>query len=74
MFVATFFLMTAATYLTTKRLWMFYALLPWALAVCYSRPILRVHTPIDITVGGLQGLVVGLVAWVIARTLIRRFA
>jgi phosphatidylglycerophosphatase B len=74
MFFATFLLMIAATYLTTKRLWMFYALLPWALAVCYSRPILRVHTPTDIMLGGLQGLVVGFVAWVVARALIRRFA
>ena len=74
MFFATFFLTMAATYLTSKRLWMFYALLPWALAVCYSRPILRVHTPTDITLGGLQGLAVGLVAWAVARTLIRRFA
>lgn len=74
MFLATFLLMIAATYLTTKRLWMFYVLLPWALAVCYSRPILRVHTATDITLGGLQGLVVGLVAWAVARTLFRRFA
>ncbi len=69
---ATFFLMIAVTYLTTKRLWVFYALLPWALAVCYSRTILRLHTPTDITVGGLQGLVVGLIAWAIARKLIQR--
>jgi membrane-associated phospholipid phosphatase len=74
MFFATFFLTIAVTYLTTKRLWIFYVLLPWALVVCYSRPILRVHTPADITVGGLLGLVVGLVAWVVARILIRRFA
>jgi membrane-associated phospholipid phosphatase len=74
MFFATFFLMIAATYLTTKRLWMFYALLPWALAVCYSRSILRVHTPIDISVGGLLGLAVGLVAWAVARALIRRLS
>ena len=74
MFFATFFLMIAATYLTTKKLWMFYALLPWALAVCYSRSILRVHTPIDISVGGLLGLAVGLVAWAVARTLIRRLS
>lgn len=72
MFFTTFFLAIAATYLPTKRLWMFYSLLPWALAVCYSRPILRVHTPTDITLGGLQGLAVGLVAWATARMLIRR--
>jgi membrane-associated phospholipid phosphatase len=35
---------------------------------------LRVHTPVDITIGGLQGLVLGLMAWAIARMLIRRFA
>jgi phosphatidylglycerophosphatase B len=73
MFFATFLLSLAATYLTTRRLWLFYVLLPWALAVCYSRPILGVHTPADITVGGLEGLAVGLVAWAIARILIRRF-
>jgi phosphatidylglycerophosphatase B len=74
MFIATFFLMIAVTYLTSKRLWLFYLLLPWALAVCYSRPILRVHTPADITVGSFQGLAVGLLAWAITRSLIRRFA
>ncbi len=73
MFVATFFLLSGATCLTTKRFWLFYALLPWALAVCYSRPILRVHTPMDITVGGLQGVVVGFAAWTVFRALIRRF-
>jgi phosphatidylglycerophosphatase B len=72
MFFATFFLTVGATYLATKRLWMFYALLPWAAAVCYSRSILRVHTPSDITVGGLLGLGVGILAWAIARTLIGR--
>lgn len=74
MFLATFYLLIAATYVTTKRLWMFYALLPWALAVCYSRSILRVHTPADISVGGILGLAVGLVAWALARTLIRRLS
>lgn len=72
MFLATFFLMSGATCITTKRFWLFYALLPWALAVCYSRPILRVHTPTDITIGGLQGLVVGFVAWAVFRALMRR--
>ncbi|MFW5425861.1 MAG: phosphatase PAP2 family protein [Methylophagaceae bacterium] len=74
MFIATFFLMLANTLITSKRRWLFYALLPWALAVCYSRPILRVHTPFDITVGGFQGLVLGFVAWLIARWLIIKFS
>jgi hypothetical protein len=74
MLFATFLLAISATYLATKRRWLFYALLPWALAVYYSRPILRVHTPTDITIGGLEDLVLGLMAWAIARMLIRRFA
>lgn len=76
MFIATFFLMLSASLLTSKRRWFFYALLPWALTVCYSRPILRVHTPLDITIGGLQGLILGCIAWLIVRSLInsgRRF-
>ena len=73
-FFATFFLMLAATYLSLSRLWFFYTLLPWALAVCYSRSILRVHTPMDISIGGLQGLLLGLLAWAVARTLLRRFS
>lgn len=73
MFFATFFLLLATTYLNTKRRWLFYALLPWALAVCYSRPILRVHTPVDITIGGFQGLVIGFIAWAVATALIQKF-
>ena len=72
MFFASFLLALAATYLTTKRVWLFYLMLPWALAVCYSRPILRVHTPTDIAFGGLQGLAVGLLAWVVTWVLIRK--
>ncbi|MEE9356846.1 phosphatase PAP2 family protein [Candidatus Vondammii sp. HM_W22] len=53
-FFATFLLMIGTTYLSIKRLWLFYFLLPWALAVCYSRPILRLHTPAGISIGGLQ--------------------
>jgi phosphatidylglycerophosphatase B len=73
MFFATFFLMLAATYVSSSRLWLFYALLPWALAVCYSRSVLRVHTPMDITIGGLQGLLLGLLSWAVARLLLRKF-
>ena len=73
MFLATFFLLSGATCITTKRFWLLYVLLPWALAVCYSRPILRVHTPMDITVGGLQGLLAGFAAWAIFRALLSRW-
>ncbi len=68
MFFATFFLATGVTYISTQRLWLFYLLLPWALAVCYSRPILRVHTPTDIAIGGLEGLVLGFAAFFLFRT------
>lgn len=71
MFFATFFLLIGASYLTSRRIWLFYALLPWALAVCYSRPILKVHTPLDIMLGSFEGLVLGLVAWLIARKMMR---
>ena len=74
MFLATFFLFSGVICTTTKRFWLLYTLLPWALAVCYARPILRVHTPLDITIGGLQGVVVGFSAWAVFRAMIRRFA
>ena len=73
MFLATFFLMTWSTAITRKKFWVFYVLLPWAVAVCYSRPILRVHTPMDITIGSLQGVLVGIAAGVVFQMLSRRF-
>lgn len=67
MFLATLFLGLGISYVSPPRKWLFYLMLPWALAVCYSRPILRVHTPTDITVGGLQGIIVGFVALLAVR-------
>jgi phosphatidylglycerophosphatase B len=67
MLFAMFFLAIGVTHISTRRIGLFYLLLPWALAVCYSRLILRVHTPADISVGGLEGLVVGLIAFWIVR-------
>jgi phosphatidylglycerophosphatase B len=66
-FFAAFFLAMSVSYIATRRRWLFYLLLPWAVAVAYSRPILRVHTPTDITVGGLEGLVLGLAAFFLVR-------
>ena len=75
MFFATFLLMLGATLLSTKRLWLMYLLLPWALAVCYSRPLLGVHTPTDVLLGGLQGVVVGSLGWLVCiKVLYRRNA
>ena len=74
MFIATFLLMIGASCLTTKRFWLLYLLLPWALAVCYSRPVLGVHTPTDVLIGGMQGIVVGILAWKISLQLMGRIS
>lgn len=74
MFIATFLLMLGATCVTTKRFWLLYFLLPWALAVCYSRPVLGVHTPTDVLIGGLQGIVIGILAWKVSVELMRRIS
>jgi len=70
MFFATFFLATGVSYVSIPRRRLFYLLLPWALAVCYSRLVLRVHTPTDITIGGLEGLVLGFMAFLIFRAVL----
>lgn len=72
MMFATFLLGMAMGSLTGKRLWVFYLLPIWALAVCFSRPMLRVHSPADILVGGLQGFVAGLLALAVVRRLAAR--
>jgi membrane-associated phospholipid phosphatase len=74
MFFATFLLATGTTLVRTRRVLALYLLLPWALAVCYSRLILRVHTPVDVAAGGFFGLALGLAAWAAASALICRFA
>ena len=45
MMFATFFLAMGLTYFSGRRLWVFYLLVLWAVAVCFSRPILRQHIP-----------------------------
>jgi phosphatidylglycerophosphatase B len=67
MFIATFFLAMGLTWFSLPRLLPFYLLLPWAVCVSYSRPMLWLHTPADIAAGGLEGLVLGVVAYVLAR-------
>ena len=63
MCLATFFLATEVTFAERNRRGWFYLLLPWAVLVAYSRPLLRVHTPTDIAVGGLVGMVTGFMAF-----------
>ncbi|MDZ7288466.1 MAG: phosphatase PAP2 family protein [candidate division KSB1 bacterium] len=67
MFFATFFLAIGLSRLSRPRRRLLYLLLPWAVCVCYSRAILRVHTPMDIAVGGLEGLVLGVLAFVLTQ-------
>ncbi len=71
MFFSTFFLVIAVGNIRGRRLWVYYSLLPWAVMVCYSRSILRVHTPWDIAVGSMQGIIFGLIAWGVYRGAMR---
>ena len=52
-------LLTALAWLTGPRRLLFLLLAPWAAIVSLSRPILRVHWPADILIGGFAGIVVG---------------
>jgi len=72
MFFATFFLAMGLSWLSMPRLLFPYLLLPWAVCVCYSRLILRVHTATDISVGGLVGLLLGALAFVLVTAAIMR--
>jgi len=72
MFFASFFLALGISYLSGWRRYLFYLLLPWAVAVCYSRLILRVHTPLDITIGGLEGLVLGIGGFLLYRFIMKK--
>ena len=67
MMFATFFLALALTHLTGPRLWLYYLLVLWALAVCLSRPLLRVHSPTDMCVGCLEGILAGVLAFLMVR-------
>ena len=67
MLFATFFAGLSLLLLSGARRAVGLALLPWALAICYSRPLLRVHSPTDVSCGALQGVLLGalgvLIAW-----------
>ena len=70
MMFATFFLAMGLSHFSGKRLWVFYLLALWAVAVCFSRPILRVHSPTDVCIGGLEGIVAGIVAFLLVRSVL----
>jgi phosphatidylglycerophosphatase B len=67
MLFATFFLALGLSHFAGKRVVVFYLLAPWAVAVCFSRPILRVHSPTDVCLGGLEGVAAGVLAFLLVR-------
>ncbi|HSF84033.1 MAG TPA: phosphatase PAP2 family protein [Acidimicrobiia bacterium] len=42
----------------------------WAVAVVYSRPLLEVHTPVDVIAGTISGLLIGIVSFSLVRRLV----
>lgn len=62
---ATFFLALARSRFIGTGLWLFWLLALWAVAVGFSRTILRVHSPTDILVGALEGMAVGTLAYLL---------
>lgn len=68
MTLATCFACLGLWALDGPRRWCLLLLVPWALSVCYTRPLLRVHTPTDVLVGGSLGACAGLTAaWITQR-------
>jgi phosphatidylglycerophosphatase B len=72
MLFATFFLALGLSCCTGWRRCALAILPLWAVAVCFSRPILRVHSATDVCVGGLEGVVAGVAAFLVARRLLRK--
>jgi membrane-associated phospholipid phosphatase len=69
---ATFYVSIALALLSGWRRWPFFVLVPWAVCVCLSRAVLRVHWPADILIGGLAGIVVGVGGFLLTRFLLDR--
>lgn len=63
MTLVTMYVSIAMAWLSSWRRWTFLLLVPWATAVCLSRPILRVHWPVDVLLGGAAGIVLGAAGW-----------
>jgi phosphatidylglycerophosphatase B len=73
MMFATYFLGMGLSLVSGRRLWVFYALAPWAVAVCFSRVLLGVHTPTDVCVGAAKGIVAGTLAFLLSRWILNSF-
>lgn len=74
MLFATFFLAMGLSHFSGMRLWLFYSLALWALAICFSRTMLRVHSPTDVFVGGVEGVLGGLLAFLLVRGMVQWFS
>lgn len=73
MFLATFFLGLALYALAGWRLAFFqFLVVPYGVLVCYSRTVLRVHSPLDISVGGLLGVLFGLAGIVLVVAVLKK--
>lgn len=55
-----------------RRSLVFFVLPLWAIAVVYSRPLLEVHTALDVIVGTMAGLGWGLAAYAVVRWVVTR--
>ncbi|HWI20962.1 MAG TPA: phosphatase PAP2 family protein [Vicinamibacterales bacterium] len=49
--------------------WPMYVVFAWMIAICYSRPMLREHAPVQILAGGTLGIVLGIIVFLAVRTL-----
>ena len=71
--LASFFL-TLALFLFagSPRRWIFYLVVLWAVGVCFSRVFLRVHDPVDIFFGALEGTIVGIFSFAVVYAILWR--
>ncbi len=69
--LASFFLALALGRFSGRRLIPYLMLPLWALLVAGSRIVLQVHSPIDVLAGGVQGFVVGMLAWILFKGMVR---
>lgn len=63
--LASFFLALALGRFSGKGLLPYLMLPLWAILVAASRIVLQVHSPLDVLAGGIQGFVVGMLAWML---------
>ena len=70
---AMFFLAMGLSYLPVQRRWLCQLVLAWSLLICYSRPILREHSPTQVLGGGIIGVCLALIAFLISRLIIAKY-